>query len=58
MRREKVALLPFFLRICEDPPSIKKQNSHKGNRANTAERRPSPTRKFKKLAHTFHSFIR
>ena len=54
---EKTSLLLFRL-IREDPPPIKKHGSHKGNRANTAEWRPNPTRNFKKLAHNFHSLIR
>jgi hypothetical protein len=55
---EKITPLPFFRRICEDPPRIKKQSSHKGNRHDAAKWRPNPTRNFKKLAHNFHSFIR
>jgi DNA-directed RNA polymerase subunit RPC12/RpoP len=39
------------LLVGENPPPIKKTSSHKGNRANTAYRRPNPTRNFKKLAH-------
>jgi hypothetical protein len=56
MRWAKVLSL-FFGRFCKDPPPIKKHGSHKGNRANTAKRRPNPTRNFKKLAHNFHSCI-
>jgi hypothetical protein len=48
--------LPCFFRRGEDPPPIKKHSSHKGNRANTAERRPNPTRNLKKLAQNFHAF--
>ena len=50
--------LPFFRFIREDPPPIKKTRCHKGNRANSAERRPNPTRNLKNLAQNFHSLIR
>ena len=51
---EMITLLPlFFGRFREDPPPIKKQSSHKGNRHNAAKRRPNPTRDLKKLAHNF-----
>jgi hypothetical protein len=37
--------------VGENPPRIKENSSHKGNRANTAYGRPNPTRNFKQLAH-------
>jgi hypothetical protein len=37
--------------VGENPPAEKKERSDEGNRANTADRRPNPTRDFKNLAH-------
>ncbi len=37
--------------VGENPPAEKIERSDEGNRANSAYRRPNPTRNFKKLAH-------
>jgi len=37
--------------VGENPPAEKIERSDEGNRANTAYRRPNPTRNFKNLAH-------
>jgi hypothetical protein len=39
------------LLVGENPPPIKKTSSQKGDRANSADRRPNPTRNFENLAH-------
>jgi hypothetical protein len=52
-----ISAILFRRGFCEDPPPIKIDSRHKGNRANTAERGPNPTCKLQNLAHYFYSYV-